>query len=189
MLKKYDKILAALFTLASVCLLFAMIINREFLEWAFARHHNQLSWFIRPFFIIPFCIFALKRCFSGISFTLFCIITSMFWFPEPSVVNSRVQEFLQFEIDYLTGDWGVNKILITLVVPLSLTLLALAFWQRNLWFGFSIMSLIAFGKIGWSFIFAGDSGKSVILPAIVGLVICILFIYLGILRGKKKHTG
>ncbi|WP_221412466.1 hypothetical protein [Peribacillus simplex] len=88
-------------------------------------------------------------------------------------------------MDYLTSVWGMVKILVTLIVPLSLTLLALAFWQRNIWFGFLIMALIAFGKIGWSFIFAGDSGKSIILPATMGLSVCIFFVYLGISRIKK----
>ncbi|MGE1166134.1 hypothetical protein ACQJ0Y_23380 [Peribacillus simplex] len=185
MFKKYDKSMAILFVLASVGLLIAFIVNRDFFDWAFARHHNQFSWFIRPIFIIPFCFFAFKRSLSGISFTLFCIFTSMFWFPEPSSVNPNVQEFLQYEMDYLTGVWGMVKILVTLIVPLSLTLLALAFWQRNIWFGFSIMTLIAFGKIGWSFIFAGDSGKSIILPATMGLAVCIFFVYLGISRIKK----
>ncbi|RTR26542.1 hypothetical protein EKG37_20945 [Robertmurraya yapensis] len=189
MFKKYDKSFAILFALASVGFLIAFGVNRNFLEWAFARHHNQLSWFIRPIFIIPFCFFAFKRSLAGISCTLFCIFTSMFWFPEPSSVNADVQEFLQYEVGYLTSDWGMVKILVTLIIPLSLTLLALAFWQRNIWFGFSVMTFIAFGKIGWSLIFAGNSGKSIILPATIGLAGSMLFVYLGILRIKNRNNS
>lgn len=113
----------------------------------------------------------------------------MFWFPEPSFVDAKVQQFLQYEVDYLTGDWGIYKILLTLIVPLSLTLLALAFWQRNIWFGLLIIGLIAIGKVGWSIIFAGETGKSIIIPAALGLLICVMFVYLGIKRNRwLQHT-
>jgi hypothetical protein len=29
--------------------------------WAWARHHNILSWYIRPLFLLPFCLFAYRR--------------------------------------------------------------------------------------------------------------------------------
>ena len=32
----------------------------EFAARAWARHHNELSWYIRPLFILPFCFFAYK---------------------------------------------------------------------------------------------------------------------------------
>ncbi|ACA40161.1 hypothetical protein J2D69_10630 [Lysinibacillus sphaericus] len=185
-MRKYDTPLAIFFALCSTSLLIAFIFNHDLLDWAFARHHNQFSWYIRPIFIIPFCFFAFKRSLAGISFTLFCIFTSMFWFPEPTTVDTIVQEFLQYEVDYLTGDWELGKILLTLMVPLSLTLLALAFWQRNIWFGFSIMAFIAIGKVGWSILFVGNSGKSIIIPATFGLIVCMVFVYLGITRSKRR---
>lgn len=33
----------------------------EFLGWVWARHHNELSWYVRPLFIVPFCWFAYRR--------------------------------------------------------------------------------------------------------------------------------
>lgn len=60
-MRKYDTPLAIFFTLCSISLLFAFIFNHDLLDWAFARHHNQLSWYIRPIFIIPFCFFCLQE--------------------------------------------------------------------------------------------------------------------------------
>ena len=33
----------------------------EFGAWAWERHHNVLSWYIRVLFLLPFCYFAYKR--------------------------------------------------------------------------------------------------------------------------------
>jgi hypothetical protein len=30
----------------------------DFLSWVWARHHNELSWYVRPLFLLPFCFFA-----------------------------------------------------------------------------------------------------------------------------------
>jgi hypothetical protein len=40
-----------------------MELLEGFLSWAWARHHNVLSWYIRPLFLLPFCYFAVE--FSG----------------------------------------------------------------------------------------------------------------------------
>ena len=37
----------------------------EFVAWAWARHHNILSWYVRPLFILPFCFFAYRRSLLG----------------------------------------------------------------------------------------------------------------------------
>ena len=35
-----------------------MDVLNDSLNWAWARHQNPLSWYIRPLFILPFCYFA-----------------------------------------------------------------------------------------------------------------------------------
>jgi hypothetical protein len=92
----------------------------EFLSWAWARHHNIVSWYIRPLFLLLLAYFSYRRSLSGIALTVVALATSMFWFPAPERVDPRVEEFLAFEREWLTGEWTLDKILITSVVPLAL---------------------------------------------------------------------
>lgn len=183
--KRYDKLFALVFGALTILLIVLAFTNRAFFDWAYERHQNQLGWYIRPLFLIPFCYFAYRRSWTGIMGTLFVLLTSMFWFPKPAVVNEQVKQFLEMEKEYLSGGWGMTKILISLLVPVSLTVLAAAFWKRNLWFGLSVMALIAVAKMIWSIAYGGEAGRSVLLPAVVGLVVCTGLIYLGY---KRLHS-
>lgn len=111
----------------------------------------------------------------------------MFWFNKPGEVSEDVKAFLQFEKDWLLTDWNSNKLLLILTVPASLIALAFAFWKRNLPAGIAVVLIMALGKITWSHLSAGKSGQSILLPAIVGLIICIGLIYLGFKRLQKKQ--
>ena len=53
-------------------------------SWAWARHHNVLSWYVRPLFFLPFCWFAYRRSATGMALTLVALATSMAWFPAPT---------------------------------------------------------------------------------------------------------
>lgn len=188
-LKKYDKILGNVFLVLIVFFIVLAFANEGFFDWAYDRHQNQLSWYIRPMFLIPFCYFAYRRSWAGIFGTMFILLTSMFWFPKPEVVSEQVEQFLEMEKEYLLGDWGVSKTLISLLVPISLTALAAAFWKRSLWLGLSVLVFIAVAKMTWSIVFGGESGKSIFIPAIVGLVVCIGLIYLGFKRMENSKAG
>ena len=61
----------------------------DFLSWSFERHHNILSWYIRPLFLLPFCYFAYKRSIQGIIITLIALFTSMFWFSKTDNGKSK----------------------------------------------------------------------------------------------------
>lgn len=111
----------------------------------------------------------------------------MFWFPKPEVVSDQVKQFLEMEKEYLSGDWGGAKILMSLLVPVSFTALGVAFWKRSLWFGLSIVVFMAIAKMIWSVAFGGEAGKSIFIPAIIGLVICVGLIYLGFRKLEKKN--
>ena len=96
-----DKTIALLFLILTSIFLSVFMINQTFFDWVFDRHHNQWSWYIRPIFLIPFCFFAYKRNWTGISITIFCLFTSMFWFSRPEVVSEDGKTVLQFEKDWL----------------------------------------------------------------------------------------
>lgn len=184
-LKRRDKIVATVLALLSISLIILAATNEAFFNWTFARHQNQMSWYIRPLFLIPFCFFAYKRSWTGISGTVFLLLTSMFWFREPDGVNENVRYFLDMEKEYLTGTWGIAKILISLLVPLTMTALGAAFWKRSLWLGISVLAFIAVAKMLWSILFGGESGRSVVLPAVTGLAVCIALIIIGFKRMEK----
>ncbi|NEW81536.1 MAG: hypothetical protein GZ094_04120 [Mariniphaga sp.] len=183
-----DKKIALLFLALTILFLVVSMTNQTFFDWVFDRHHNQWSWYIRPIFLIPFCFFAYKQSWTGISITVFCIFTSMFWFNRPEVVSDNVKTFLQFEKDWLYGEWDFKKLMLIITVPVSFIALGLAFWKHSLFMGLGVAILITTGKIVWSIQNAGESGKSIIVPAILGLIICITLIFYGFKKLEKKKT-
>ncbi|WP_246552222.1 hypothetical protein [Vallitalea pronyensis] len=184
--KKYDLIFAVVFALLTVVFLILFATNDAFFNWAFERHHNQLSWYIRPLFLIPFCYFAYKRSWTGISVTIFLLMTSMFWFPEPESSSALVEQFLDMEMEYLMGSWGIAKILVTLIIPISFIALGMALWKRSLWIGLSVVVFMTVGKMIWSVVEGGESGQSIFIPAIIGLLICIGVISFAYKKFEKK---
>jgi hypothetical protein len=191
-MKRTDVILSA-GTLALVLLAAAVIAatgnTNEFAAWAWARHHNELSWYIRGLFFLPFCYFAYKRSLWGIVLTVVALATSMFWFPAPERVDPKAVEFLAVEREYLTSDWTLTKILLALLVPISFAALAVAFWRRSLVWGLAVINAMVLVKLVWSFYFGDASGGLTLLPsAVVGLAVCDAVI-LYILRRMRKQSS
>jgi len=89
-----NRIIALLFLALTIIFLVVSMTNQTFFDWVFDRHHNQWSWYVRPFFLIPFSFFSYKRNWAGISITVFCLFTSMFWFSRPEFVSDNVKTFL-----------------------------------------------------------------------------------------------
>lgn len=181
-----DKLIASLFLALTVLFVVVSMTNKTFFDWVFDRHHNQWSWYLRPIFLIPFCFFAYKRTWAGISITVCCLFTSMFWFNKPEVVSESVASFLQFEKDWLYGEWDFKKIMLIITAPISFFALGLAFWKRSLVMGIAVVVLMATGKMIWSVQNAGEAGKSVIVPALIGLLICSGLIYVGFKKLERK---
>lgn len=141
------------------------------LAWAWARHHNVLSWYVRPLCLIPFCYFAFKRKPWGMVASIVALATSMFWFPAPEVVDPAVEKFLAMERDYLLGEWRAWKVLLTLTVPLFFAALGAALWRRSWVAGLAVINLAALGKIAWSIGFGDGAGAAVVAPAVLGMVV------------------
>ena len=67
--------------------------------------------------------------------------------------------FLGAGKEYLTGDWTLAKVLLSSLVSISLTALALAFWKRSLVHGSVVLNAMALGKIASSFFYGDASGE------------------------------
>ncbi len=172
--EKLDRILGAFFAIGTAVFIWFFLTNDVFFDWTFARHHNVLSWYIRPLFIIPIGFFAFKKSWTGIFASIAGLFTSMFWFPIPEVSNPQVVEFLAFEKEWIISAWDPGKIFMSLSVPIFFGLIIMAAWQRN-WKGFIvIIAAAAVLKVAWSVIFSGEAGLSIIKPAAMGLVVCIV---------------
>jgi hypothetical protein len=148
------------------------------MEWlndlarAWARHHNILSWYIRPLFLLPFCWFAYRRSLLGIAATLVALATSMAWFPAPANPGPAVVEMLDAERDYLLGPWNAGKIVASLLVPAAFTALALAFWRQSWVWGLVVINGAILFKIGWTYAVSGAAGANAhLVPALAGLAL------------------
>src|SRR5215218_3021254 len=165
----------------------------EFGAWAWGRHHNVLSWYIRPLFFLPFCYFAYKRSLFGMVLTLVALATSMFWFPAPEQSDPMTLEFLAVEREYLTGDWTTAKVLMALLVPISFAALGFVFWKRSIVYGLVLLNAVVVVKLGWSFYFGDESGGLTLLPsALAGLAVCdavILYVVHRIRKGSSQGSS
>ncbi len=173
MSKKIDFVIGMVFAIATIIFILLFITNDAFFNWAFERHHNILSWYIRPLFIIPMVIFAFRKSYTGIFASIFALFTSMFWFPAPAANDPQVIEFLAFEMDYLKGEWTAQKIVISLAVPLFFYMLLTAAWKRNWKWLLGVIIGAAVLKVIWSIVFSGEAGMSILKPALMGLIVCI----------------
>lgn len=187
MKRKVDFAVGMLFAAATVILIIVFLTNDRFFAWAFERHHNILSWYIRPLFIFPIVIFAFKKSLAGIFASIFALFTSMFWFPAPEKASPWVLEFLAFEMDYLKGEWNLAKVLATIAVPVFFIMLLASAWQRKPVWLLGVIVGAAVLKSAWSVAFGGEAGFAVLAPAVVGLAICVGG--LGFYFYKKKNTG
>jgi len=160
-------------TLFAVVAVIAMGNAGEVVAWAWERHHNVLSWYVRPLFLLPFCYFAYRRSLFGMTLTLIALATSMFWFPAPAEPSPAVEEMLGAERKYLTANWTLWKIFLALLVPALFAALGLAFWKRSLGWGMAVINAAVLIKVGWTFVFGTEAGAMAHLPAaLLGLAAC-----------------
>ena len=158
-IKKLDRIIGLFFAISTVVLIYMFFTNREFFTWAFSRHQNILSWYIRPLFIIPIVIGAYNQSFSIL--------------------------FLEFEKNYLTSGWTTEKIFVCTLILLFFIFMIYTTWNRK--WGQLLWVVIAGAvlKVVHSILSSGENGMALVKPAATGLVICIVIIVF--IKNKKEN--
>jgi hypothetical protein len=143
----------------------------DFLSWVWARHHNELSWYIRPLFLLPFCYFAFRRSLLGILVTLLVFPTSLFWFPAPENPSPRVEGYLAWEHQFLTEGSVAARVALVLLVIGFFVALAAAFWKRSWLWGLAVLNAGTLLKVIWSVAFGGAAGWASLAPSLFTLAV------------------
>ncbi|WP_341368834.1 hypothetical protein [Yoonia sp. BS5-3] len=140
-------------------------------DWAWARHHNELSWYTRPLIMLAFCAAAWFRSLIGtIALAVFFPISAVI-FPAPDIPKPYVIDFLQKEREMLEGLTLLGWVGFVSAVVIFLWLLAAAFWKRSFWYGLAVANLGALAKLGVSIFLWKDIGNTAILPTITTAVV------------------
>jgi hypothetical protein len=164
----------------------------DFLSWVWARHHNELSWYVRALFLLPFCFFAYRRSILGILVTLLVFPTSLFWVPAPEDPSPRVEGYLAWEIQFLTEGSVVARVALALLVVGFFVALAAAFWKRSWLWGLAVLNAGTLLKVIWSVAFGGAAGWASLAPSIFTLVVTDAVILLAmrfLKRRRKRREG
>ena len=148
-----------------------MELLNDFLSWVWARHHNELSWYVRPLFLLPFCFFAYRRSLLGILVTLLIFPTSLFWFPAPENPSPRVEGYLAWERQFLLEGSVVARVALVLLVVTFFVALATTFWKRSWLWGLAVINAGTLLKVIWSVAFGGASGWASLAPSIFTLAV------------------
>lgn len=142
-----------------------------FLSWTWERHHNELSWYVRPLFLLPFCYFAYRRSLTGIVATLLVFPTSLFWFPAPENPSPRVEGYLAWERHFLLEGSVVARVALLLLVVAFFVALASAFWKRSWLWGLAVINAGTLLKVIWSVAFGGAAGWASLVPSLFTLAV------------------
>ena len=143
----------------------------DLLLWIWARHHNELSWYVRPLFLLPFCYFAYRRSLLGILVTLLVFPTSLFWFPAPENPSPRVEGYLAWERQFLTEGSVAARVALVLLIVGFFVALAAAFWKRSWLWGLAVLNAGTLLKVIWSVAFGGAAGWESLVPSLFTLVV------------------
>lgn len=145
-----------------------MEIN-HFLDWAFERHLNPLSWYIRPVFLVILAYFAYQRSWKGIMITFVLMMSSMVWFPAPETIDPQMQRVLEFEKMLLSDP--VTGFLALAFMMVFVVSIGLAFWKHSLKIGLIIINITMIGKVALSLLFTGESGWAPLGNTLFGLLL------------------
>ena len=157
-----------------------MDLLTDFLNWAWARHHNPLSWYIRPLFVLPFCYFAYKKSVWGMVLTIVAVASSMFWFPAPLTPNPRGAALISVERQYLAEPLTLSRFVLTALIPVWFLTLAWVVQKRSWWGVAAVIGSGTLLKVGWLFRVGGSDAWVIVPPVALGTALCacvLLFAY------------
>jgi hypothetical protein len=160
----------------------------DFLSWVWERHHNELSWYVRPLFLLPFCYFAYRRSVWGIVVTLLLFPTSLFWFPAPENPGPRVEGYLAWERQFLLEGSVVARVVLLVLVVAFFVALATAFWKRSWLWGLAVINAGTLLKVIWSVAFGGETGWASLAPSLFTLAVTDAAILLAVRWLKRRRA-
>ena len=164
-----------------------MDLLNDFLSWVWARHHNELSWYVRPLFLLPFCFFAYRRSLLGIVATLLLFPTSLFWFPAPEYTSPRVVGYLAWEHQFLLEGSVIARVTLLVLVVAFFVALAVAFWRRSWLWGLAVINAGTLLKVIWSVAFGGATGWASLAPSLFTLAVTDAAILLAVRWLKRRR--
>ena len=161
----------------------------DFLNWAWARHHNPLSWYIRPLFILPFCYFAYRKSVLGIVLTVVAVTSSTFWFPAPASPDQTAGTFLAVERQWITGPLTLGQAILTTLIPVWFIALAAAM-RRRLWVAAALVIVSGTAlKVTWSFYVGGASAWIIVAPVAFGNAVVAAVLTCAYWRTRHQSVG
>ena len=163
------RIIAFVFLALSIVFVEQALVNHAFQDWLFARHHNVLSWYVRPLLLIPIMLAAWRRSWAGLMAGIFALLTSMAWFPAPLLPMPMWRVFLPMKLLFLRGGWTLQTGLYTLAVLAYFALLVGMAWQRSGKGLAAVLAAAALGKVAFSLMGSGASARALVAPALLGL--------------------
>ncbi|WP_043927761.1 hypothetical protein [Bacillus haynesii] len=139
------------------------------LEWAFQRHLNPMSWYIRPVFLVALAYFCYRRTWKGVITTFLLMTSSMVWFPVPERINPEMQAVLDYELMLLSNPLSA---VVTLAFMMGfLVLIGAAFWKRSLGWGLAVLNVTLIGKVVLSVMLTGENGWAPLGNTVFGLIL------------------
>ena len=144
----------------------------EFLEWAWPRHLNPISWYIRPLFFLPIAYFCWTRRPVALTVTIVAMLSSFFWFPAPAPgeIDPKIAGVLEMEKELFADPTWVTWVTLPLI-PALIAGLCAAFWQRSIGWGLVVINGGLAVKILWTVANSGADGLATVLPLGLGAVV------------------
>ncbi|MDI3405113.1 hypothetical protein [Streptomyces cavernicola] len=146
-----------------------MELLRDFLDWAWPRHLNPVSWYIRPLFFLPIAYFCWTRRPVALTATVVAMLSSFFWFPAPApgAIDPQIQGVLDMEERLFVDPTWITWVTLP-TIPALLAGLCLAFWRHSIGWGLLVIDAGLAFKIAWAYANSGSDGGATLLPLGLG---------------------